>query len=68
MPADVRINEVTADMTMADAGTLLTPQVLERIVQLVLRRVREQLRAEQDEERERALGGTRTGPANMTRA
>jgi hypothetical protein len=60
MAADVRINEVTADMTMADAGTLLTPQVLERIVQVVLRRVREQLRAEQEEGRERALSSART--------
>jgi hypothetical protein len=58
MAADVRVNEVTADMTIADAGTLLTPKVLERIVQLVLRRVREELRAEQEEGRERALGRT----------
>lgn len=59
MPADVRINDVTTDVNVTDASALLTPQVMERIVQTVLRRLEEERRTEQEMAQERSLGGAR---------
>ena len=59
MPADVRINEVTTDINVMDASTILSPQVLERIVQAVLLRLEEQQRSEREEASERNLGAAR---------
>jgi hypothetical protein len=57
--ADVRINEVTTDVNVTDASAMLTPQVLERIVQAVLRRLDEQRRREREAEQDRRLGAER---------
>lgn len=63
MAADVRINEVTTDVHVTDASAMLTPQVLERIVQAVLRRLDEQRRTEREVAQERRLGSAaRQGP------
>ena len=59
MPADVRINEVTADVSMADASAMLTPSVMDRIVQEVLRRLEEETQDEKAAEQERTLGAAR---------
>lgn len=59
MPADVRINEVTTDVNVTDASAMLTPQILERIVQAVLRRLDEQRRVEREMAQERSLGAMR---------
>ena len=56
MPVDVRINNVNMDMNVTDASGLLTPQMLERIVQAVLRRLEEQRRGERVQRQETALG------------
>jgi hypothetical protein len=59
MPADVRINTVSTDVTVTDAAAMLTPQVLERIVQAVLERLADQRRLEQDLAQERGLSSRR---------
>jgi hypothetical protein len=64
MPADVRINDVTTDVNVTDAAAMLTPQVLERIVQAVLRRLEEERRTEREMAQERSLGGMRQGGAD----
>jgi hypothetical protein len=56
MPADVRINEVTTDINVTDAAAMLTPAVLERIVQAALARLKEQQRLEREIEQERGVG------------
>lgn len=59
MAADVRVNDVTTDVNVTDASAMLTPQILERIVQAVLMRLKEQQRSEQAMEQERSLGSVR---------
>lgn len=59
MPADVRINQLTTDVNVTDASTMLTPQVLERIVQVVLKRLEEQQRSQRDMVQEQSLGSRR---------
>jgi hypothetical protein len=59
MAADVRINNVSTDVTVTDASAMLTPQVLDRIVQAVLQRLAEQQRLEQDLAQERGLSSRR---------
>jgi hypothetical protein len=59
MPADVRIQEVTTDVHATDAAALLTPPVLERIVQAVLQRLEEQKGRERELDEERSLGSDR---------
>ncbi len=56
MVADVRINQLTTDVNVTDASAMLTPQVLERIVQVVLQRLEEQQRSQRDMAREQSLG------------
>lgn len=59
MPADVRINQLTTDVNVTDASAMLTPQVLERIVQVVLQRLEEQQRSQRDIAQEQSLGSRR---------
>ncbi len=59
MPADVRINQLTTDVNVTDASAMLTPQVLERIVQVVLKRLEEQQRSQRDMVQEQSLGSRR---------
>ena len=59
MAADVRVNDVTTDVDVTDASAMLTPQILERIVQAVLMRLNEQQRSEQAMDQERSLGSVR---------
>ena len=59
MPADVRINQLTTDVNVTDASTMLTPLVLERIVQVVLKRLEEQQRSQRDMVQEQSLGSRR---------
>jgi len=64
MPIDVRINDVTTEVTVTDANALLTPQVMERIVQAVLRRLNEVRSTEREADRERSLGSARSQTAS----
>lgn len=57
--ADVRINEVTTSVNVTDASALLSPQILERIVQAVIQRLEEQRRSEREAEKDRSLGAQR---------
>lgn len=57
--ADVRIQEVVTDVNVTDASALLTPQMLDRIVRAVLRRLEEQQRQAREVEQERILGAQR---------
>jgi hypothetical protein len=59
MPADVRINQLTTDVNVTDASAMLTPQVLERIVQVVLKCLEEQQRSQRDLAQEQSLGSGR---------
>lgn len=59
MPADVRINQLTTDVNVTDASAMLTPQILERIVQVVLKRLEEQQRSQRDIGQEQSLGSVR---------
>jgi hypothetical protein len=59
MPVDVRINDVTTEVSVTDGSAILTPQILELIVQAVLSRLEEQKRAERNQARERNLGAAR---------
>jgi hypothetical protein len=57
--ADVRIQEVVTDVNVTDASALLTPQMLDRIVRAVLRRLEEQQRQARETTQERSLGAQR---------
>ena len=59
MAMDVRINDVTTDVNVTDASAMLTPQVLERIVQAVMQRMREHQEGEREAEQDRELGSMR---------
>lgn len=59
MAVDVRINEVTTNVSVTDATAMLSPQVLERIVQAVLARLEAQQRDQRQAEQERSLGAVR---------
>lgn len=53
---DVRINEITSNVNVTDASAMLTPEVMERIVQTVLARLEERKHDEREAERDRSLG------------
>jgi hypothetical protein len=55
--ADVRINEVSTSVNVTDASALLTPQMLERIVQAVVERLEAQRRDARLADEDRHLGG-----------
>jgi len=52
---EVNISDISTSIRAADASTLLTPQVLERIVAAVAQRVNEEQRKEQRMRAERSL-------------
>ena len=59
MPVDVRINDVTTNVNVTDASAMLSPEVLERIVQAVIARLEAKQRDERQVEEERSLGSAR---------
>lgn len=59
MPPNFLVNEVTTEISVTDAAALLTPQVLEMIVQAVMRRMEEEKRNADNQARERNLGAAR---------
>lgn len=60
MPVDVRVNDVTTNVNVTDASAMLSPQVLERIVQAVVALLEAKQRDERQAEQERSLGGSRS--------
>ena len=62
MPVDVRINDVTTNVNVTDASAMLSPEVLERIVQAVIARLEAKERDERQAEEERSLGSARNRP------
>jgi len=59
MPVDVRVNEVITQISVTDSAALLTPQMLELIVQTVLHRLNELERNADNQARERNIGAAR---------
>lgn len=55
--ADVRIGQVDADVTVADAAAFLDPEVLDRIVAAVLHQLEQRGRAQAAARRDKALQG-----------
>jgi len=55
MPADVRINRLTTEVNVTDAAAMLTPQVLDRIVQAVIQRLEEKQRNDREMTQEQSL-------------
>ncbi|NLS75688.1 MAG: hypothetical protein GXY76_00370 [Chloroflexi bacterium] len=62
MPLDVRINEVTTQVSVTDDAALLSPRVLERIIQAVLARLEAKQWDERLAQEERGLGSARPEP------
>ena len=60
MATDVRINQVTNDLNVTDATAMLTPHVLERIVQAAIKRIQEIQRDERQQARDFDIRGRRT--------
>lgn len=54
--ADVRINEVTTDVTVTDASSLLSPELLDRLTAAVLARLADRQRATAEADREQRIG------------
>lgn len=52
---DVRINSVDTQITVADAEALLTPEVVERLVQIVSKRLQMEGQREREAESDRQL-------------
>ena len=59
--ADVRINEVVADVNVTDAAAMLTPPVLARIVDAVMRQLDDRKRDEHALADEQRLGSRPAG-------
>jgi hypothetical protein len=55
---DVRINNVDMDVRVAENDSFLTPQLIDRIVQAVLRRLEAQRRSEQIQDQETRVEST----------
>ena len=53
--ADVRINSVDSQLTVADINTLMTPQVMDMLVRAVRQRLQEEQRMQQDDDKDRRL-------------
>lgn len=53
---DVRINQITSNVNVTDASAMLTPVMLERIVQAVIARIEERKHDEHEAEQERSMG------------
>ncbi len=53
--ADVRINSVDSQLTVADINTLMTPQVMDMLVRAVQQRLQEEQRMQQDDDKDRRL-------------
>jgi len=60
MPADVRINQVTTEVTVTDASAMLDPAVLDRIVRAVMARLEAREREQRLEAEERRVGRPHT--------
>jgi hypothetical protein len=55
MPVDVRVNSVQSQVRVADADALLTPEVLERIIEAVRTRLREEDAERREREDDQAV-------------
>lgn len=53
--ADVRINSVDSQLTVADINTLMTPQVMDMLVRAVRQRLQEEQRMQQEDDKDRRL-------------
>lgn len=53
--ADVRINNVDSQLTVADINTLMTPQVMDTLVRAIRQRLQEEQRMQQDDAKDRRL-------------
>lgn len=53
--ADVRINNVESQLTVADINTLMTPQVMDMLVTAVRERLQQEQRMQQDDDNDRRL-------------
>ncbi|TVR60018.1 MAG: hypothetical protein EA422_14405 [Gemmatimonadales bacterium] len=57
MPVDVRVESVVSRVRVADPDALLTPEVLERIVQVVLARLEEREAERRDRDDDQSVRG-----------
>ncbi len=55
MPVDVRVESVVSRVRVADPDALLTPEVLDRIVQVVLARLEEREAQRRDREEDESV-------------
>ncbi len=53
--ADVRINSVDTQITVADAEALLTPEVVDRLVRIIRQRLQVEGQRERDADSDRKL-------------
>ena len=53
--ADVRINSVDSQLTVADISTLMTPEVMDMLVRAVQQRLQQEQRQQQDDAKDRRL-------------
>lgn len=60
---EVNISDISTSIRAADASSLLTPQILERIVAVVLQRVKEDQKKEQRVRAERSFDNAEHSPA-----
>lgn len=55
MPVDIRVESVVSRVRVADPDALLTPEVLDRIVQVVLARLEEREAQRRDREEDESV-------------
>jgi len=53
--ADVRINEIESQISVADVDALLTPEVIDMVVNAVRQKLSEENRVQQDADEDRRL-------------
>ena len=56
--ADIRVNEVSSEVTVSDAAAFLSPETLERIVAAVITRLETKGRDDAEAERDRTMGAS----------
>jgi hypothetical protein len=57
---DVRINNMTSNIHATDSRAMLTPEVLDQIVQAVLTQLQEEVRRDVERERDMQINQSRT--------
>ena len=53
--SDVRINSIESQLTVADVDSLMTPQVMDMLVNAVRLRLMEEQRKQEDDDKDRRL-------------